>query len=164
MVPLGLGMAATVRVGLAAGARDPAGARRAGLVAMSIGVAFIGLCGVAMALFGRQIAGLYFGRLAAQNGPVISMAASFLMVAAAFQLFDALQVVGAQSLRGLKDARVPMILAGGAYWLAGAPMCFVLAFGLHMRGMGVWIGLAFGLAVAAAVMCGRFWWITSARR
>jgi MATE family multidrug resistance protein len=72
-------------------------------------------------------------------------------------VFDALQVVGAMSLRGLKDARAPMILAGASYWLAGAPMCFLLAVGLHMGGFGVWLGLAFGLFVAASSMSLRFW-------
>jgi MATE family multidrug resistance protein len=160
MVPLGIGMAATVRVGLSAGARDLAAARRSGLVAMIMGVGFIAFCGVAMALAGRQIASFYFGGQAAQNQPVIALAALFLTVAAAFQVADALQVVGSMSLRGLKDTRVPMILAGGAYWLAGAPMGVALAFGLHMQGVGLWIGLAFGLAVAALFMCGRFLWLT----
>ena len=57
----------------------------------------------------------------------------FLHVAAAFQLMDGLQVTASMSLRGLKDARGPMWLAGASYWLAGAPMCALLGFGLHMR-------------------------------
>ncbi|MEO9213316.1 MAG: MATE family efflux transporter, partial [Caulobacteraceae bacterium] len=105
MVPLGLGMASTVRVGMAAGAGDRHGARRAGLVAMIMGLAFISLCGVAMVVFARQIAGLYLGGRAADDMAVIVLAAVFLKVAGAFQVFDALQVVAAQSLRGLKDAR-----------------------------------------------------------
>ena len=52
------------------------------------------------------------------------------------------------SLRGLKDAHWPMWLAGASYWLAGAPMCVLLGFGLHMQGFGIWLGLAFGLFVA----------------
>jgi MATE family multidrug resistance protein len=160
MVPLGIGMASCVRVGVFTGAGDRAGARHVGLTAVTMAVGFIALVGIAMALFGRQIAGLYFGSRVAENADVIGLAGTFLMVAAAFQLFDAAQVVGAQSLRGLKDTRVPMVLAGGSYWLAGAPMCLVLAFGFHMAGLGVWIGLAFGLAVAAVAMCGRFWGVT----
>ena len=59
---------------------------------------------------------------------------------------------------------MPMILAGGAYWLAGAPMCILLGVVLKMQGLGIWIGLAFGLAVAAAVMCWRFEWLTRTGR
>ena len=149
MVPLGLGMAATVRVGLAAGAGDAHGARRAGFAGMVLGVGFITLCGAAMALFGRPIAQLYVGGQAAEDLAVIAMAALFLKVAAAFQVFDALQVVAAQSLRGLKDAHAPMFIAGGSYWLAGAPACLPLAFTFGLKGFGIWIGLALGLAVAA---------------
>lgn len=156
MVPLGLGMAGTVRVGLAAGAGDLHAARRSGFTAMAMGVGFILLCGVAMAVFGGPIASLYVGGRAAQDLAVIAMAALFLKVAAAFQVFDALQVVCAQSLRGLKDARAPMFIAGGSYWLAGAPACLLLAFPLGMKGFGVWIGLAIGLAVAAAALFARF--------
>ena len=157
MGPLGIGMAATIRVGLAAGAEDYAGVRRAGYTAMVVASLIIGVCGVAMALYGQEIAGLYFAGRGVDDRAVIASASLFLKVAAAFQVFDALQVVGAMCLRGLKDARAPMVLAGASYWLAGAPMCFFLALRLHMGGFGVWIGLAFGLAVAASSMLLRFW-------
>jgi MATE family multidrug resistance protein len=160
MVPLGIGMAASVRVGLAAGAGDGAGARRSGYTAMIMGLAFIGLCGAGMALWGAPIAGLYVGGRAAQDLQVIATAALFLKVAAAFQVFDAVQVVAGQSLRGLKDTRAPMFIAAGAYWLAGAPVCLLLAFPIGLKGLGVWIGLAVGLAVAAAALGGRFAWMT----
>jgi MATE family multidrug resistance protein len=156
MVPLGLGMAATVRVGLAAGAGDSRGVRRSGFTAVAMGLSFIVVCGAAMALWGAPIAGLYVGGRAAQDLEVIAMAALFLKVAAAFQVFDALQVVAGQSLRGLKDARAPMFIAGGAYWLAGAPTCLILAFGFGLKGLGVWIGVAVGLAVAAGALFARF--------
>ena len=163
MGPLGIGMAATVRVGLAAGAEDYVGVRRAGYTAMAVASVFIGGCGVAMALFGPEIAGLYFSGRSAADLQVIGVASTFLKVAAAFQVFDALQVVGAMSLRGMKDARAPMILAGASYWLGGAPMCILLGLGLHMGGFGVWLGLAFGLALAAASMVARFIYLSRRR-
>jgi len=162
MVPLGIGMASTVRVGLAAGRGDLAGARRAGVTAMALSVGFIGVVAVAMVLFGPQIATLYLGSGRPGDDQVVVFATQFLMVAAAFQVFDALQVVGAQALRGLKDARVPMILAGVSYWLVGAPVCILLGVGLKMQGLGIWIGLAVGLAVAALAMTWRFARITRA--
>ncbi len=72
-------------------------------------------------------------------------------------------MVASLSLRGLKDARAPMWIAGGAYWLAGAPMCAWLAFGEHLKGLGIWYGLAFGLTVAAFAMTTR-WVILAGRR
>ncbi len=160
MVPLGVGMASTVRVGLAVGAGDQRAARRAGLVAMAMGVGFVSLCGIAMALGGAQIAGLYLGGRTPDDLQVVALAAVFLKVAAAFQVFDAVQVVGAQSLRGLKDARMPMILAAASYWLIGAPVCVFLGIGLHMQGLGIWIGLCVALAAAAAAMGARFAMLT----
>ncbi|HEY2068624.1 MAG TPA: MATE family efflux transporter [Rhizomicrobium sp.] len=162
MVPLGIGMAATVRVGLAAGAGDSEAVRRAGYGAMIMGGVFMAVMAVLLWLFPEQIASLYFGDTHA-NADVIVLATLFLHVAAVFQIMDGVQVVGALSLRGLKDARAPMWIAGASYWLAGFPVCIVLAFGFHMKGLGIWIGLAFGLLVAAAAMCARFRYLSGRR-
>jgi MATE family, multidrug efflux pump len=162
MVPLGIGMAATVRVGLAAGARDGEAVRRAGYSAMLMSVSFMTCTGILLWIFPDRIATLYFASTA-KAAPVIALAVLFLHVAAAFQVFDGLQVVSALSLRGLKDAHAPMWIAGASYWLAGFPMCIALAFGLHMKGLGIWIGLAFGLLVAAVAMCARFRYLSSRR-
>jgi len=162
MVPLGIGMAATVRVGLAAGARDSEAVRRAGYTAIAMGVAFMSLTAILLWAFPERIANLYFADAVA-NADVVALAAVFLRVAAAFQIFDGMQVVGALSLRGLKDARMPMWIAGLSYWLGGFPVCIWLAFGLHMKGLGIWIGLATGLFVAAVLMCARFWYLSRDR-
>jgi len=147
---------------VATGRGDPHAARRAGLTAMALGVAFIAACGLGMALFGDAIAGLYLGGRARSDLQVMALAAVFLKVAAAFQVFDALQVVAAQALRGLKDARAPMFIAAGCYWLIGAPACLFLGLTLHMQGLGIWIGLAIALAAAAVALCARFWRLTKA--
>jgi multidrug resistance protein, MATE family len=160
MWPLGIAMASTIRVGLAAGAGDREGVRRAGYTALGLAVLFMSAMSVVLALFPRQIAELYFASDSAQSAEAIALAAVFLRVAAAFQVFDGLQVVAALSLRGLKDARAPMWIAGASYWLAGFPVCVLLGFGLHMAGLGIWIGLAFALFVAALTMCWRFWYLS----
>jgi MATE family multidrug resistance protein len=127
---------------------------------MGVACLFVSVCGLVMATCGQTIAGLYFSSGSAEDLAVVGLAAMFMKVAAAFQVFDALQVVAALSLRGMKDARMPMILAGASYWLAGAPVSFILAFGLHMGGLGIWVGLAFGLGVAAMSMVLRFRWLS----
>ena len=93
----------------------------------------------------------------ASNADAIALTAIFLQVAAAFQIFDGIQVTAALSLRGLKDAHMPMWIAGGCYWLVGFPVCFGLGVQLGLKGLGVWIGLAFALFVAAISMCWRFY-------
>jgi MATE family multidrug resistance protein len=155
MIPLGIGLAATVRVGLAAGAGDRIAARRAGFTAITMGACF--MCGTALVLllWPREIASLWLPDTPA-NREVLALAVSFLHVAAAFQLMDGMQVTAAMSLRGLKDTRGPMWLAGASYWLAGAPMCAILGLFTPLKGFGVWLGLAFGLLVAAATLTARF--------
>jgi MATE family multidrug resistance protein len=155
MIPLGIGLASTVRVGLAAGAGDAKAARRAGFTAIAMGASFMCLTALVLLLWPRQIASLWLPDLP-ENADVMVLAVSFLHVAAAFQVMDGLQVTAAMSLRGLKDARGPMWLAGGSYWLAGAPMGLFLAFVLGFKGFGVWLGLAFGLLVAAVTLTTRF--------
>jgi len=155
MVPLGIGLAATVRVGLAAGAGDRIAARRAGFTAIAIGAAFMCVTALVLVLWPLQIATLWLPDSAA-NRDVLALAVTFLHVAAAFQLVDGIQVTAAMSLRGLKDARGPMWIAGASYWLAGAPMGLWLGFGTGLKGVGIWLGLAFGLTVAAITLITRF--------
>jgi MATE family multidrug resistance protein len=159
MVPLGVAMAATVRVGLAAGAGDRAGVRRAGTSALAVSAAFMSISALTILLFRYQIAGLYFATNVASNADALALTAVFLQVAAAFQIFDGIQVTAALSLRGLKDAHMPMWIAGGCYWLVGFPVCFGLGIELGLKGLGVWIGLAFALFVAAISMCLRFYYL-----
>lgn len=162
MVPLGIATAATVRVGLAAGARDGDAVRRAGYSALIMSTVFMSICSVVLIVFPRQIANLYFPADSG-NGDVVALTITFLHVAAAFQIVDGIQVVAALALRGLKDARAPMWIAGGCYWLIGFPTCAILGLWLNWRGLGVWIGLAVGLTAAAVAMCWRFWWMSKDR-
>ena len=155
MIPLGIGLAATVRVGLAAGAGDQIAARRAGFVAIAMASIFMTGAAIVLLLWPREIASLWLPDIAA-NADVLALAVLFLHVAAAFQLVDGIQVSASMALRGLKDAHGPMWIAGGSYWLVGAPVCLALGFGLHMQGLGIWIGLAFGLLVAAITLTARF--------
>jgi MATE family multidrug resistance protein len=163
MVPLGVGLAATVRVGLAAGAGDMIAARRAGFVAIGVATLFMTVTSAILLLFPQTIAGAWFSD-AADNADAIALTVVFLHVAAAFQIVDGIQVSAAMALRGLKDARSPMWIAGASYWLAGFPMCLALGFWLKMQGLGIWIGLAFGLAVAAASLLWRFAWLSQKMR
>lgn len=164
MVPLGVAMAATVRVGLAAGAGDRAGVRRAGVTALAVSTGFMCCAAIILAVFHRQIAGLYFSSDTSANADVLRLASQFLQIAALFQIVDGLQVTAALSLRGLKDARTPMWIAGASYWLVGFPLCFGLGVMLNWQGVGVWLGLAFALMVAAILLCWRFFYLSSKSR
>ena len=155
MVPLGLGQAATVRVGLALGRGDERGISRAGWTAWVVGVAFMGAMALSMWSAPRWLITLFLADIP-QNAVVIALAVSFLRVAAAFQLVDGAQVIGAGMLRGLHDTRWPLIFALVGYWGVGLGIGSWLAFAADWKGVGIWIGLASGLAVVAAMMLGRW--------
>ena len=156
MVPLGLGQAATVRVGLALGRRDRPGIARAGWTALALGVGFMGFTGLLMIAAPRALVGLFLDSADPANAPVIGLAISFLTVAAFFQIFDGAQAVGAGMLRGLHDTRMPMLYAAFGYWIVGLLTAIGLAFGLGWEGFGIWVGLAAGLAVVAMLMIARW--------
>jgi len=79
------------------------------------------------------------------------------VLAALFQVADAVQVMALGLLRGVRDTKVPMILAAVSYWLIGIPASYVLAFELGWGGEGLWLGLVVGLSLAAILLMRRFW-------
>ena len=147
MVPLGISSAAAVRVGQQLGRRDPAGARRAGWSAILLGVGFMGCAGLAFVSASRMIA-----RAFSPDPAVVHVGASLLLVAAAFQLFDGLQVVTTGALRGAGDTKTPMLANGIAYWLIGIPLGSFLCFRLGWGAVGVWIGLCAGLIMIGTAL------------
>jgi MATE family multidrug resistance protein len=155
MVPLGLGQAATVRVGLALGRRDEAGVTRAGWTAWAVGVGFMGAMALVIWSIPRELVTLFLKDVPA-NAVVIGLAVSFLRVAAAFQLVDGAQVIGAGMLRGLHDTRWPLLFALVGYWVIGLGIGAWLAFAADWKGVGIWVGLACGLAAVAALMLARW--------
>ncbi len=161
MVPLGLGTAATVRVGRAYGARDIAGIARAGWSAY--GMALVYACGAAtlILLFRHELVGLFLDWSNPADAVVAGLAASYLVWAGIFQIVDGAQVTSSGMLRGLGDTRVPMWLAGLGYWGIGLPIGVALAFWLKFNGIGIWIGLSTGLAAVAVLMTTR--WIMRER-
>jgi MATE family multidrug resistance protein len=155
MVPLGLGQAATVRVGLALGRSDEAAITRAGWTAWVMGVAFMGTMALVMWSVPHRLVTLFLADVP-QNAAVIALAVTFLRVAAAFQLVDGAQVIGAGMLRGLHDTRWPLVFALVGYWVVGLGIGSWLAFGADWKGVGIWIGLATGLASVAVLILGRW--------
>jgi MATE family multidrug resistance protein len=156
MVPLGLGMAATVRVGLASGRGDAHGVRLAGWTNLALGVGFMGMTAILFLVAPHALVGIFLDGSDPANATALMLAATYLGIAGIFQLADGAQVVAAHALRGLSDTRMPMLLAIFGYWFVGLPTAFVLGFVFDLRGVGVWSGLAVGLAFVAVLLVGRF--------
>jgi len=156
MVPLGMSQAATVRVGRAYGSGDALALNRAAGSAMMICLAFGTMSALLFWTLPAPLIGLFLDNSKPEAPDVIVYAVPLLIIAAIFQLFDNAQAIGAGLLRGLKDTRVPMWLAIVSYWVVGFPLAYGLGFIAGWGGVGVWCGLAAGLAFAAAAMNGRF--------
>jgi MATE family multidrug resistance protein len=155
-VPLGVAQAATIRVGMAFGARDRAAVGRAGRVALAVGIGFMGMAALLIWSVPRLFVGIYIDLDNPANGPVISLALQYLVVAAVFQLVDGAQAVAAGVLRGIQDTRVPMLIAAFGYWVAGFGTAILFGFRFGWRGVGIWTGLAVGLLVVSALLLWRW--------
>lgn len=158
MVPLGISQAATIRVGIGFGRADRAMVARAGWLALILSVVFAVVAAAFLVLFPQALVGIFLDINDPANRPVATLAISFLMVAALFQLVDCTQAVGAGVLRGLHDTRVPMIFAAIGYWGIGIGVGTFLAFRTPLAGVGIWLGLATGLGVVAVLMVIRWAW------
>ncbi|MES2858363.1 MAG: MATE family efflux transporter [Pseudomonadota bacterium] len=151
MIPFGVAEATTIRVGHALGRGDRAGLRRAAFAGMALVLGTQALSALVLLLGNHAIVGLYTG-----DAAVAALAASLLLYAALFQFPDGVQVLSAGALRGLKDTRVPMLLAMLAYWGIGIPVGVGLGLGLGWGPRGMWLGLTAGLSVAAVLLARRF--------
>ncbi len=158
MIPVGLSLATTVRVGHAVGAGDNNAARLRGNVGMGLGLINAASNSLIMLLLGRWIAGLY-----TSDPAIAAQAAHFLYLAAVFQFFDALQVTANGALRGFKDTRWPALITVIAYWLVGLPVAWWLAFDAGLGADGLWWGLTAGLGCAAFGLSLRYRWALATR-
>lgn len=156
MVPMGVAQAATIRVGFHYGAGDRGGITRAGWGALAVGSGFMLVSAALLLLVPRVPLALYVDPALPENAVLVGFAVQFLAVAAAFQLFDGVQVVAAGALRGLQDTRAPMWLALLGYWVPGLMTSVWLGFYTPLAGLGIWIGLAIGLIVVAALLTWRW--------
>jgi multidrug resistance protein, MATE family len=156
MVPLGLAQAATVRVGIGYGKRDPQLIHRAGWTGFFAGTGFMAVMAALMWLFPGALVSIFMDAHDAKNAQVVALAISFLAIAALFQIADGAQVIGAGMLRGLHDTRWPMAFAAVGYWVVGIGVGYWLAFHQGWKGVGIWVGLAVGLGIVAVLMLARW--------
>ena len=154
---LGLSQAATVRAGNAMGRRDGRGLRDGALVASALSAAFAGLTIIMYLTIPEFLMGLFLDPGDPDRPAILAIGVGLLVVAALFQLVDGAQVVALGLLRGLQDTRAPMFYAAISYWVIGMPTSYVFGFTLGMDGIGIWLGLVVGLALAAVFLMVRFW-------
>ncbi len=144
-----IGEAASVLAGQAVGAREPGLVRRVSHLTLALAVAYTGLCGLVMALFGETIA-----RAFTDEPVLVATARRLLVVAAVFQVFDGANIVARSVLRGTGDVRFTAVVSVGIAWVFTPPLAIGLGYGLGYGVFGGWLGFCAEIIVGAGVL----WW------
>lgn len=152
MIPFGLSVAISARVGQSIGRKKPIEARFRGFVGIGLSCCLMACTATLMLLFPEQIASIY-----TNDTVVIEMAVHLIFLAAVFQLSDGLQVSGFGALRGLKDTKIPMYVNLVAYWGFGIPIAYYFGLVAGYGAPGLWYGLIAGLTVAGILHNARFY-------
>ena len=156
VIALGLAEATMIRVAHAIGRNSLPDARRIGFLGMTLVIGITASMVAVPLLFAEQIILIFISPDDPGYERVSTLATQFLTIGALFMVFDALQAAAARALRGMKDNLVPLWIAGFGYWILGIGGGSILAFYYELDGVGLWWGLAAGLAVAACLLTLRF--------
>ncbi|HET7848790.1 MAG TPA: MATE family efflux transporter [Pseudolabrys sp.] len=156
MVPLGISMAATVRVGHAVGRVDSAATRRAGFAAIGLGAGFMATMVIVIVALRHVIPLAFLDPGKSDADATIALTATLLTIGSTFFIVDGVQTIAAGALRGLNDTRVPMVFAATSFWLVGFTACYVLGFSLGLGVIGIWMGFTGCLLLYATLLTWRF--------
>lgn len=158
MLPMSLSVAATIRVGFRLGQGSVDQAKVAAYTSIAVGLMLACVTAVFTVIFREHIALLYN-----KTPEVVMMASHLMLLAALYQLSDAIQVIGSGVLRGYKDTRSIFFITFTAYWLLGLPTGYLLGLTDYivpaMGPSGFWIGFVIGLTAAAILMALRIRWL-----
>ncbi len=147
MLPLGVSIGAAVRIGNLLGAGYAVMARRASFIALALGGGVMLLPALSFVVFRHGLPALY-----TDNAEVINAAAAILPIAAIFQVFDGVQVVGGGVLRGGGTTKPAAAFNFMAYYVLAIPFAWLIAFKLEAGLAGIWWGLAVGLSIVATCL------------
>ena len=157
MLHLGLSQAVTVRIGRAWGRREPETVRTTSYAALLLATVAVVLTVILFLSIPEALVGVFLDPNDPDRLIILEVGAALLVVAALFQAVDSAQVLALGMLRGVQDTRVPMLYAAVSYWLVGVPVSYVLGLHTPLGGVGVWLGLTVGLALAGVLLQMRFW-------
>lgn len=155
MIPLGLSLAVSQRVGISIGKGLIQEARFRGFMGTAVCTGVTTITAILLFSFPETIVSIY-----TQDLEVSNLAVSLVFFAAVFQLSDGLQVGAFGALRGLKDTRMPMVFNLISYWFIGFSVGYYLSFIGGYGPEGLWMGLIAGLTTAAMLHNTRFHLLT----
>ncbi len=151
MIVTGIGSATTIRVSHQYSKKNYEGLSKAAYASIHLVVAFMSITAILFVVLRNQLPWLY-----TSDPAVITIAAQLLIMAAAFQIFDGLQVVMLGILRGLADVKYAMIIAFICYILISLPISYLFAFTFEFGAVGAWVGLVVSLGIASVFFLYRF--------
>ena len=143
-----VGEAASVMVGRALGKRNLSEADATVRSALKIAIGFMAVCGLFFALGGGLVAEFF-----SKDPAVVNVARRLLLVAAIFQVLDAVNIVLRGALRGAKDVRIAAIIGISVIWLCLPPAAYFLGKQLGLGALGGWIGFVAETTLASIL----FW-------
>jgi MATE family multidrug resistance protein len=156
MIPAALSQATTARVGYGLGSGNLAAARQSGLVALGLSTAYMAVMGILMWAKPEATVSIFLDPADPAAADVLPLAASLIVIAAVYQIVDGGQIIAMGALRGLNDTTVPFLLGLLGYWVIGMGSGYIFGFALGYGAVGVWWGLALGLAASASLLSWRF--------
>ena len=156
MIAVGIGVAATIRVGNQKGLGNFMELRRIAFSNFLLVLMVMSVFSIGFILFKDILPWMF-----TDNLEVIEIASSLLIIAGLFQLSDGLQAVILGGLRGLQDVKMPSILSFIAYWIIGFPVSYFLGTILEFGTLGIWIGLLIALTSSAVMLFFRFNYLTN---
>ncbi|MDR0765545.1 MAG: MATE family efflux transporter [Odoribacteraceae bacterium] len=152
MIYYGVGAAVSVRVSHFLGRRDMTGVRRAS----TAGFHLIGGLTLVASLFFLASRG-WIGELFTSEAAVLARVETLIVLLAAFQFGDGLQVTYANALRGIADVTPLVVLSFVGYFLVALPVSYLAGFPFGGGLPGVWAGYPVGLTLAGLMFRARYY-------
>ena len=156
MIVFAISQVATIRIGYAVGRQDKPAVNRAILANLSFGFCLTALIAICLMVFAKDFIGLDINIANPQYVTLIHYAEIFFIFCGFALVFDTFRFIAIGALRGLKDTRAPMYISIFTYWFIALPLAYWFGFGLHLGGIGLWLGLVIGIFVGAVILLLRF--------
>lgn len=151
MMSMGLSAAATIKVSNYLGANDWPNLKHSAYAIVHKVMVFMVFTAISFISLRNILPTLFV-----DDANVIGIAATLMVVAGVFQLFDGLQAVWLGALRGLEDVKMPTLIAFITWIVLALPVSYICTFVFNMGPIGVWLGYLFGLFAGSVLLHIRF--------
>jgi len=146
VIYLGFSIAGSVRIGNAVGAGNAKLAKLASLLSISLCTVSSLICATILLAFRTQIPKLF-----TKDESIQKLTTELMVVAAIFQIFDAVNAAFQEVMRGSGRQDLAAKLNFIAYYIIGLPSSAILGLGFKLGVLGLWIGITLGLAFISII-------------